>query len=456
MSESTKSDLSETSRQNKHGNTDNAGKAKKSTKNIAFTLLGVACCLSAIGSICLAGILWWQQQQLQQQLQQQQQFQQQQQKAENATIKQIELNKQNTVQESILNDHALILKKLQQEVAENRQNFLHTDGRIRQLQINSEQTWKISEFEYLLRTASLLLQTERNVTNAIRLLKQAKKILDTIDDSEILFVKKILNEDIVALDNTTFTDITDYWSQLNVLFVQIQDLPVLAKDDFDTHPHEDNPEAIKKDAVVLEADNKKPVTWEDRIKKMLLDSWRFFSDQFYFRKNEQTVSFLLSPKEEIQLKANISLMLIQAQQALLIGNKTIYQQSLSNVINLFTTWFHNNSTKAKSILFQLEALQKVDIVPRLPTVSRVLKELKIYKEQINNQYHLGNTTIVTKNSAADSAAEKIQNANKSDSSEQQQSPSNEQTNKEKTGDQHHNVKEETPKKGGDKGEATVQ
>lgn len=322
--------------------------------------LGRVGCVLGFFSFCFAGFVFWQLYNFSNQF----------------NGSQALLNKQVADQTVLLNKHAQSIDTLRSHLSDNTVRTAAVAKGLKQVQGSSEESWLLAEAEYLLRAANLQLQTNHDISGAMKLLKQANEVLNSINGYALFPIRKGVEEDIAALNSVPVIDVTGIWLQLNAAISQVQALPLLTPNGFDAGKvlYDSEKSPVKA--------SERPSNWVQHLERVLLDSWHFFSRQFYFRKHtDVSSSALVSSQEEVRLRQSLQMMLTQAQQALLMQNETIYKQSLEDALRWIRVYFHNSSSEAKALLAKLDYLQQKNIAPSAPVITRGLSALESYTAQ---------------------------------------------------------------------------
>ncbi len=245
------------------------------------------------------------------------------------------------------------------------------------LQGSDRSDWLLAEAEYLLRLANQRLLTMRDVKSAMTLLSQADQLLISVDEYGLFPVRQALAEDIAALKAVERFDLEGTWLKINALIGRIDKLPLLPPP---SGFKPDQPESPNEEAIVSDE------TWQQRLETTALETWHAFTGQFRIRtNNHEAVTALLPPSEELYLRQNLRLMLEQAQLALLQGQENLYQTSLANAQSWLQTWFLNTGPEIAAVHSQLSALQQVQVLQKLPDISRSVVTLKGYVDDLAEQ-----------------------------------------------------------------------
>ncbi len=222
--------------------------------------------------------------------------------------------------------------------------------------------WQLSEASSLLRLAQRYLSIEQNIIVALDLYQNASSILSQIDDPAIARIRALLNSDISVLSNLRGIDTQGIFMRLSDLSEQIE----MTSLGIDITPSEE-----------FLANSE-----EDKINGALFELKNFLSQYFVIRKANSNPQVLMSDDEISFLRQNIQLQIEQAKLALLQGNASIYQDSLSKVLLLANNNIPENESRKMNIMRSLRELQTERITLSLPRLSDSLRSLEIL--QSNN------------------------------------------------------------------------
>jgi uroporphyrin-III C-methyltransferase len=224
-------------------------------------------------------------------------------------------------------------------------------ARIQSLYGVNQDVWKLREAEFLLRLADQRLMLENNSQNALALALSADDLLREVDQSGLIVVRKLLNEEIAVLKLVNVVDREGIYLRLAALSNQIESLPFVA-------PLGDQ-QTILEEAVLTEEE-----TLKQKITRWLQTAMHKLGAYVRVREHGKSSDALLPPNEQELLRKNLRLMLEQAQLALLRAEKNVYQDSLVKAKNWINQYYFLNQT-ASAVLEELQALQAIDVNPDL-------------------------------------------------------------------------------------------
>lgn len=260
---------------------------------------------------------------------------------------------------TVLEDHSKRLQQietLEREIYE-LQLRVNTQGRrVAELGSTTRSDWLLAEAVYLTRLASQRLQTERGVKNPLALLENVDLILKELDDTDFLAVRRAVAEDITALRLTDVVDREGIYLELQAIATNLATMPLL---DF---PQRQGSLAEKSPPMPTE---------KSAVK-------RFFQELgslVRIRQRQAPIEPLLMPTERAIVKHNLSMMLEQAQVALLREEQDIYRHSLSKAETYLGRFFQHNAN-AQTAQERLAALGQLSIVQHLPAINRSLDAME--------------------------------------------------------------------------------
>ena len=255
--------------------------------------------------------------------------------------------------------------------------------RVNEMNTQDRTVWLTAEAEYLMRLANQRLLMAKDVGSATALLRQAQRLLVEVDEYGLFQVRKILTDDIAALNAVTKPEIESLWLQLNTIGQRVYNLPIIStKKEF-------NPLAVVTEDILqknFEQASEEQLTsyenWQQKIFNSLRAVWSNFSSQFRVRSDRTDFNpELLVPGEEQNLRHHLHLMTEQAQLALQREQPEIYRASLENVLLWVDRWFINKDSEAEAIVAQIKELRDIDVTVKLPDISGSLKALQSYRKR---------------------------------------------------------------------------
>lgn len=227
--------------------------------------------------------------------------------------------------------------------------------------------WLMAEAEYLIRLANHRLLLEKDVTTASVALKAADARLVEVADPSLLTVRKVLLNDIQALNNIPTIDLAGLSVTLSALSNNIPNLPLRTPD---PKTHKLNQEhKIQSSSEVKSVKDLPSAIWQD-IKSLII-----------IRNHEKPLEPLLSPNQHFFLIQNLALLLEQSRLALLNGHNDIYQERLTTTKKWISQYFDAEHNVTRNMLASIDELQKFDIDPTLPDISSTFSAIKKYRTQ---------------------------------------------------------------------------
>lgn len=257
-------------------------------------------------------------------------------------------------------------------LSQDRMNF---KNEILQLQHNKniQSQNALANISYLIHLANLHLVIGHNPKTALNTLLIAQQELTPLSDNTFSNLKNALSSDIAVLRTTSSVSVNDVFSEIANLNQSIQALSTIPQ----------KPDvSVKKTMgdVKNTVENTKNLPWYHRT----LDSLTALKSLFVIRHLNQTNEEFITPNMEENIKQNIAIKLNIAQWALLNRNQTIFQAELESVAKWVTQYFSISDTDNK-IIVQLNALEKMQIQIKLPTLQNTLDALSAAKIDNNSQ-----------------------------------------------------------------------
>jgi uroporphyrin-III C-methyltransferase len=201
--------------------------------------------------------------------------------------------------------------------------------------------WRLLKAQYLLELAGLNAHWSTDKNSTLAMLKEADEILTPLHNPALIHVRQAIAHDIQAIAQSPTTDITALMTQLSAALTSTWQLPI-------------NP--LPKAASPPDATH---------FLQHLI-TIRHHSDQLA---PKPTLAF------EAMLRASIRLNLQEAQWAVLEKNNAIYQQALKQAISHLTQSFVSDATHTKTLIKQLQALQKTTLNTEHILPEKALKAL---------------------------------------------------------------------------------
>ena len=217
------------------------------------------------------------------------------------------------------------------------------ENAVARLEQNKPSDWLIHEAEYLIRIAARTMWLERDTRASINLLKDADSRLAELNSPNFLPVRKLIHQDIEALQLMPVLPIENIVLSLMALDKQLTDLPLVME--------QVNKEKDTADLALTSDVN----DWQDNLAK----TWRNFLDTFVvIHIRDGSAKPLLSPQYQQNLKENLSLKLQQAQWAAREGKSQLYLKSLEDIQAWLSNYFDMQDTRNQEFLVRIKQLKK--------------------------------------------------------------------------------------------------
>lgn len=328
--------------------------------------------LLAAGSLGVTGYIGWQGKQLQEQVAANDQGQD----TFKAGVEQ--LQSQMARQQARLNDVVTGVKPLQGQLNELRQREERLVNRVdsatlrlKDLEGNSRDQWRLAEVEYLMRLANQRLLMGTDVASARNLLQSADDILVELDDYSLFPIREALAEDMAMVRTVSDFDQETVYLRLQALTTLIPKLQLL---DDQRLKMSDNSSA-ESSGFTTEAPD-----WQEKVKAVLLDTWQQFIHLFRINTDrEKPIEPLLSEEQEMLIRQNLRLMFEQAKLAVLTREPAVYQSSIKQAKQWITDYFTLGGDVRDAMLEELNHLSQITIVTEMPNINRSLEALKTYQ-----------------------------------------------------------------------------
>ncbi len=337
-------------------------------------LLLLICLLLLCAALGFSAYFAWQQWQQQLQQQTQQQAKVANLEAQNTQLTQhiAQLDQQ---QRQSTAAHQNTVKQLQQAQQLLQQRLDSHGQRLSSLAGTSRDDWLLAEARYLIRLANQRLLVDRSTEGALGLLRAADKILSTVDNAEILLIRKAIAEETIALKLANTFDRQGTYLRLIAIKRQIQSLPLI--------PFISPENTADKHTVNNAANNTgdPPTVWQalvSSINTAFANLGRFIQ----IRHHDRAPDLLISEQQQLHIVNNLSLMFEQAQFALLHEEVWIYQQSLQQALNWWQLYY-GHYDEYETVQAELRHLKNINIVRTLPQLTRSSTLLSDYIERFH-------------------------------------------------------------------------
>lgn len=292
-------------------------------------------------------------------------------------LRQLEQNQQQVPEPVEIDDAAVreLEFTLTEEIEQLRTQL--ADLQTQRLSANSatSQEWKIFEAEYLIGIASQKLQLEGDVVTASAQLQRADQALLDSGSSNVFAVRQAIAAELQQLRNIELLDREGIYLQLNNLLVEMAGIDLLnsMRTEFENQRNAES-EPLGLEATEGEAEGEAEGATEGATETSgyLESSLDFLSSIFIWREWEETPQAMLAAGQDELVKQNLSLMLEQAQLALLMRDNGLYQQALIKSKGWLQRYAVIDTEQGRTLLAALDKLAGYDIDPILPLLNQSL------------------------------------------------------------------------------------
>lgn len=244
--------------------------------------------------------------------------------------------------------------------------------------------WRLAEAEFLLKQAHQRLFITHDAETADLLLASADAAIMRQKDPGLLPVRTAISSDRAALRKVPRVDHDGIYLRLQTLSSQVGTLASASRF------LQDNDEAAD--------DNE--LSYREQLVKRLTNIIRI-------RHHDQPVEPLLPPEQEVYLRQNIQLSLVQAQLGLLQNQQQTYASNLEQVAAWVRQYCQTEDPVVQAWLSEAQALLRLDIAPELPDISgsyrTVEKIIEKRAEEIQRSLMLGDDEHADDNTATPTA-----------------------------------------------------
>lgn len=218
--------------------------------------------------------------------------------------------------------------------------------------------WQVAEAQYLVKLANDHLQFNHDANMAKILLERANDVLSNVQNTNILEIRKAIASNLANLSGTPQNDATHLFLRVSGLDKTIDQLP------FPSNPLKPEPSTS-----VEEVNNANLPWWKVGLNK----AWLGLSQIVIIRKTYSNELPLVLPEEKTFLMQNLHAQMSYISWAILHQNNAVYQASLSNAYNFIQAYFAKDADLTKSVLLNLNELEKINIEPVSLDLSATLK-----------------------------------------------------------------------------------
>jgi uncharacterized protein HemX len=215
--------------------------------------------------------------------------------------------------------------------------------------------WVLTETEQLLIIANNRLQLAREVGMALAALRAADKQLKDLANPAMLPVRKILVEEISALEALARVDISGMALRLGALAARVERLPLATPTQYSEAPAADSGDGGRAFPREL---------WKDLISLVRI------------RSHGEARKPLLLPEQQYFARENLRMTLYGAQLALLHGDAATFEQNTKSARQWLSDYYDTGSQIVIAAQDELDGMLKANIKGALPDISRSLDALR--------------------------------------------------------------------------------
>ncbi|WP_283118986.1 uroporphyrinogen-III C-methyltransferase [Neisseria sp. HMSC069H12] len=298
--------------------------------------------------------------------------------SENASLLKDNLNRQTAIQAE--------LDRLNNGQKNNSDQILQTQKAYQEL-LKGRINWLVNEAESMLNTASQQLMLSGNLQGAVSVLEHIDSRLSRFEQPELIPVKQAISNDLAALKNRPYVDISATALSIDRLETGISGLPLVLDG------------VLKPGAAPVEAANSG--TWWENTWEKSLNTLKGLVEVRHLDSND---AMLISPDQTYFIRENLRLRLLDARIALLQHNGEVYQSDLNNVEATVKQYFDSKSPATQSWLKELAELKALDVrMISDDSLKASLSAVRAYQEGSRIQ-------MTTEEAAQTQAAEKTASA----------------------------------------------
>ncbi len=302
--------------------------------------------------------------------------------SENAALLRDNLNRQTTIQEE--------LARLNNGQKTNSEQIALSQKAYQEL-LRGRVNWLVDEAETMLNLAAQQLLLSGNVQGAAGVLEHVNSRLSRFDQSELLPIKQAVSNDLAALKNRPYVDISGTALRIDRLETAVSGLPLVVDGTL-------KPNAAEK----VEADA--TLSWWENAWEKSLGALKGLVE---VRRLDNNDAMLLAPEQMYFVRENLRLRLLDARTALMQRNGEVYQSDLNNVEAAVKQYFDNRSPATQSWLKELAELKALDVRMVSDDVLRgSLAAVRAYQDGARVQASLDTAASAVPEASASAPAQK--------------------------------------------------
>ena len=212
--------------------------------------------------------------------------------------------------------------------------------------------WLLAEADYLVKLAGKKLWLVNDVKSAIMLLKSADVRISDLADASLLPVRALLAKDIQTLQQVNQVATESIALSISALIAQVDTLPL------DTLKLPDAEVQAQQATVSNDVSN-----WQDNLKA----SWdAIVSDFVTVEKRTAAITPFMSAKQQWLAREQLKFALLNAQQAVMKGQSTLYKQALQQSLDIVVTHYQLDNVGIEAYISTIQELVMLDTSRELP------------------------------------------------------------------------------------------
>ena len=205
--------------------------------------------------------------------------------------------------------------------------------------------WLVDEIEVTLNTASQQLLLSGNVPVATTVLENVEQRLNRFEQPELLPIKQAISQDLAALKNRPYLNISATALRLDRLESAVDSLPLLVDSTMNAQNAEPAPTSKAGSFWTRAWDNT-----SELVKSMV-----------EVRKLDNNDAMLIGSEQVFYLRENLRMRLLDARLALLQHNSEVYQNDLAAIEETVKRYFDVQSPNTQTWLKEVGELKSVEI-----------------------------------------------------------------------------------------------
>lgn len=213
--------------------------------------------------------------------------------------------------------------------------------------------WLLAEADYLVKLAGKKLWLEGDVKSAIMLLKSADVRITDLADASLLPIRALLAKDIQILQQVNQVSTESIALSVSALIAQVDNLPLETLK---------LPEAEMAETKTELSDD--VTDWQANLKS----SWKAIVDDFIsVEKRSAEITPFISTKQQWLAREQLKFALLNAQQAVLNHQTTLYQQALQQSLDIVITHYQLDNVGVEAYIDSIQQLILIDTSRKLPS-----------------------------------------------------------------------------------------